>query len=93
MRTIEQTAQFRKDFKRESKGQYRSVLQQDFVQVVTMLANDEPLPVAQRDHALSGEWKDFRDCHVKPDLVLIYAKSDPASLRLVRLGSHSELGW
>lgn len=60
---------------------------------MTMLANDEPLPVAQRDHALTGEWKDFRDCHIKPDLVLIYAKPEPISLRLARLGSHSELGW
>jgi mRNA interferase YafQ len=93
MRTIEQTAQFRKDFKRESKGQHRSVLQEDFVRVVTMLANDDPLPIAQRDHALTGEWKDFRDCHIKPDLVLIYAKPAPTNLRLVRLGSHSELGW
>ena len=44
------------------------------------------------DHALTGDWKDYRDCHVKPDLVLIYQKPDSATLRLVRLGSHSELG-
>lgn len=40
----------------------------------------------------SGEWKDHRDCHVKPDLVLIYRKPDDRVLPLVRLGSHSELG-
>ena len=45
-----------------------------------------------RDHALSGEWSDHRDCHVKPDLVLIYRKPDEATLQLVRIGSHSELG-
>ncbi|WLV67219.1 type II toxin-antitoxin system YafQ family toxin [Pseudomonas aeruginosa] len=45
-----------------------------------------------RDHALTGDWKDHRDCHVKPDLVLIYQKPDADTLRLVRLGSHSELG-
>ena len=44
------------------------------------------------DHALSGEWGDHRDCHVKPDLVLIYQKSGADTLRLVRLGSHAELG-
>ena len=44
------------------------------------------------DHGLSGEWSDHRDCHVKPDLVLIYQKPDAGTLRLVRLGSHSELG-
>jgi mRNA interferase YafQ len=44
------------------------------------------------DHPLSGEWKDFRDCHIKPDLLLIYRKPDKTNLELVRLGSHSELG-
>jgi mRNA interferase YafQ len=56
------------------------------------LANDEPLPESLRDHALGGEWKDHRDCHVKPDLVLIYIKPDADTLQRVRLGSHSELG-
>ena len=57
-----------------------------------MLANDEPLARHHHDHPLIGEWKDHRDCHVKPDLVLIYRKADENTLDLVRLGSHSELG-
>jgi mRNA interferase YafQ len=93
MRTIERTAQFKKDFKRESKGRHRAALHADFVRIVTLLAQDLPLPVSQRDHTLSGEWKDFRDCHIKPDLVLIYSKPDSDRLTLARLGSHSELGW
>jgi mRNA interferase YafQ len=40
---------------------------------------------------LTGEWTDHRDCHIKPDLVLIYRMPDAESLELVRLGSHSEL--
>lgn len=56
-----------------------------------MLQADQPLPERFRGHALSGEWKDYRDCHVFPDLVLIYRKPDETSLELVRLGSHSEL--
>ena len=56
------------------------------------LANDQPLEPRHHDHALSGEWGDHRDCHVKPDLVLIYQKSGADTLRLVRLGSHVELG-
>jgi mRNA interferase YafQ len=56
------------------------------------LASDQPLDPRHRDHAFTGEWKDHRDCHVKPDLVLIYRKPDDATLQLVRLGSHSELG-
>ena len=58
-----------------------------------MLANDESLPKRYFDHALSGEWSDYRDCHIRPDLVLIYRKSDSETLELVRLGSHSELGF
>jgi len=54
---------------------------------------DEALADRHHDHPLSGEWAGFRDCHVKPDLVLIYEKPDDETLRLVRLGSHSELGW
>ena len=92
MRTIEQTGQFRRDFKREAKGPQRQTLQGDFVAIVTALVNDQPLAEKHRDHALTGIWKDHRDCHVKPDLVLIYRKSTDDVLQLVRLGSHSELG-
>jgi mRNA interferase YafQ len=62
------------------------------VEVVNLLAADTPLALRNFDHPLSGEWNDHRDCHVRPDLVLIYRKPDDDSLELVRLGSHSELG-
>lgn len=92
MRTIEQSGQFKRDLKREAKGPHRHTLQKDFVAIVAALANDQALAEKHRDHALTGDWKDHRDCHVKPDLVLIYRKPDDTSLQLVRLGSHSELG-
>jgi mRNA interferase YafQ len=60
--------------------------------VVNLLAADSSLPRRNFDHPLSGEWNDHRDCHISPDLVLIYRKPDEGSLELVRLGSHSELG-
>jgi mRNA interferase YafQ len=91
MRTIEHTTQFKKDYKRETKGQHRATLAQDFLSTVNTLANDQPLAERHRDHALAGEWKDHRDCHIKPDLVLIYRKPDERRLQLVRLGSHAEL--
>ena len=56
------------------------------------MTGDQPLEPRYRDHALSGDWKDHRDCHLKPDLVLIYRKPDDEVLQLVRLGSHSKLG-
>ncbi len=63
-----------------------------WLKIVAMLANDEPLAERHHDHPLVGEWRDHRDCHIKPDLVLIYRKTDENTLDLVRLGSHSELG-
>ncbi|MGH8159207.1 MAG: type II toxin-antitoxin system YafQ family toxin [Rhodanobacter sp.] len=92
MRRIEHTGQFKRDYKREAKGQHRATLDAELMPVVKALACDQSLEPRYRDHALTGDWKDHRDCHVKPDLVLIYRKPDDEVLQLVRLGSHSELG-
>ncbi len=56
-----------------------------------MLTDDKPLNARYRDHDLSGNWAGYRECHLKPDLLLIYRKSNSNILRLARLGSHSEL--
>lgn len=92
MRAIEWTGQFKRDYKREAKGQHRATLDDDLFPIVDRLANDQQLEPRYRDHPLTGDWNDHRDCHIKPDLVLIYHKPDADNLRLVRLGSHSELG-
>ena len=68
MRTIEWTGKFKRDYKREKKGQHRVTLDDDLFPVVNCLANDEPLEPRHRDHALTGDWRDHRDCHIKPDL-------------------------
>ena len=68
------------------------MLARDFREVIETLANDQPLAEKHRDHALIGDWKDHRDCHIRPDLVLVYRKPDSDTLQLVRLGSHSLLG-
>ena len=91
MRTIERTSQFKKDYKRESKGQHRLTVEDDLVTVLKQLMPDKPLAAKYRDHPLSNNWSDHRDCHIKPDLVLIYRLPDDDTLQLVRLGSHSEL--
>ena len=91
MRRIERTNAFRRDFKREKKGQYRHDFDSLVSDVVSLLVKDAPLPEKQRDYVLGGNWKDYRECHLRPDLLLIYRKPDAEVLQLIRLGSHSEL--
>jgi mRNA interferase YafQ len=91
MRTVKYTKRFQRDYKREGSGIHSKKLDALLMGVVDLLAVDAPLPHRNFDHALSGEWVDCRDCHLRPDLVLIYRKRDDI-LELVRLGSHSELG-
>jgi len=92
MRTIERTGQFKRDYKREAKGQHRLVLDDSLLAVLKLLIANKPILAKYHDHPLSGDWADHRDCHIKPDLVLIYRLPDADTLQLVRMGSHSELG-
>ncbi len=91
MRTIRRTGTFKRDYKRVRKGRHGKNLDTELLKAVEILVADKPLPERYHDHTLVGEWKDHRDCHIKPDLVLIYIKTDESTLDLVRLGSHSEL--
>ena len=91
MRKIDRSTAFKRDYKREAKGQHRATLDANLIPVLMALADDQPLEPRHRDHDLSGEWAGYRDCLVKPDLVLICRKPDADILRLARLGSHSEL--
>jgi len=91
MRAIDRSTRFKRDYKRETKGKHRATLDVDLVSVLNALATDQLLAPRQRDHDLGGQWAGYRECHIKPDLLLIYRKPDPATLQLARLGSHSEL--
>jgi mRNA interferase YafQ len=91
MRTINRTAKFRKDYKRESKGEHRATLDADLLKAISLLVMDQELPERFHDHSLTGEYTNHRECHLKPDLLLIYKTPDEHTLRLVRVGSHSEL--
>jgi len=92
MRTIERATVFKGDFKRVKANPRHSkdidILLRD---ALSLLLNDQPLPANHRDHDLTGNWFGYRECHLKPDLLLIYRKPDDHTLRLARLGSHSEL--
>lgn len=91
MRRTKQTHSFKKDLKREAKGRYRHALQKEFTEIVRQLALDRELPARYRDHALTGDWVNHRECHIESDLLLIYLKTGGDTLHLVRLGTHSEL--
>ena len=93
MRTINYTNQFKRDYRREQSGRHRKVLDTLLTEATNLLAADQPLPRRYFDHPLSADWKDCRDCHLRPDLVLIYRKGNTSDLELLRLGSHSELGF
>jgi mRNA interferase YafQ len=85
MRTILTTKKFKKDYKRTLAGPFAGELERLLLTVADLLVADEPLPVRWRDHALTGEWTGHRECHLKPDLLLIYEKPDPETLVLRRL--------
>ena len=91
MLTINRTSRFKRDFKRISSGPHGKELDRIFAEVFPFLQAGEPLPVRYRDHTLSGEYEDCRECHLKPDPLLIYRKLDGETLQLTRIGSHSEL--
>lgn len=91
MRKIERSSAFKRDYKRiKATPRHRNV-DVLLTQILSLLLDDRPLPESNRDHALSGNWSGYRECHLKPDLLLIYKKPDVEVLRLARLGSHSEL--
>lgn len=71
MRTIDRSSAFKRDYKREARGRRRATLDADLIPVLTALAHDQPLAPQHHDHDLSGDWKGYGECHVKPDLLLI----------------------
>lgn len=89
-RTIKWTSRFSRDFKREFKthGEDLDVI---LSEVLDFLVSGTPLPAKYRDHKLIGDLGDFRSCHFKPDLILVYEWADDKTLRLARLGSHSKV--
>ena len=81
------TNQFKRSYK---KLQLSDSDDQVFIDVVYKLLNRTVLEKKHRDHLLKGEYASFRECHLKPDLLLIY-KIERNTLKLVDIGSHSVL--
>ena len=86
---IVRTAQFRKDVKRMvSRGKDDRKLEE----VLRVLADGGTLPPEKRDHALTGNYAGFRECHIEPDWLLIYKLFESVLvLELSRTGTHSDL--
>jgi mRNA interferase YafQ len=84
---LSQTTQFKKDVKRQrQRGKSLDKLKG----VIELLMSGTALPDSLRDHALTGNWSGWRDCHIEPDWLLIY-KRIPEELILGRTGTHSDL--
>lgn len=84
---IFRTASFKKGFKKLS-----SKHQEEVFIVIEILANGDVLPQKYKDHSLSGNYKGCKECHVRPDLLLIYRINEGVlELTLVEVGSHSDL--
>lgn len=100
MRDILYTSQYKRDIKRARR---RHLPEEQLDEVIKLLADDQPLPPERRDHALSGEFRGARECHIHPDWLLIYSKENIRTageegvveelhiLKLLRTGTHSDL--
>ena len=81
------TNQFKRTYK---KLKLSDSQEEAFIDVVYKLLNGYKLEKKYRDHPLTGNYSNYRECHLKPDILLIYQYSQN-SLKLVDIGSHSSL--
>ena len=89
MLTLIITTQFKKDLKRIKK---RGLDLNSLKFVLDTIQKQETLPLKYKDHALVGNYKGFRECHIEPDWLLIYTISnEKLILTAARTGSHSDL--
>jgi mRNA interferase YafQ len=84
---IKYTTQFKKDYKKVHKQNKDT---EKLKLIIEKLMRENTLDEQYKDHNLSGKWKNYRECHITPDWLLIYHKTAD-TLILIRTGSHSEL--
>ena len=87
-REIDHSAAFKKDYK---KLRHSTADLELLGEMLSLLVWDKELPKRAHDHALGGQWLGHRECHIRPDLLLIYKKPEQGTLKLARLGSHASL--
>ncbi|MGF1620417.1 MAG: type II toxin-antitoxin system YafQ family toxin [Rhodomicrobiaceae bacterium] len=87
MKSLRLTTRFRRDLKRIER---RGLKFNRLTSIVDALRADRTLPPRNRDHTLTGDWQDCRECHIAPDWLLIYQTTDEEVI-LIRTGSHADL--
>jgi len=88
MRKIVKSSVFKKDYKRILKRQYPEA---KFIEILTLLLTDQPLPVKCKPHKLLGEYDGMWECHITPDWLLVYEINNDTELKLRRTGTHADL--
>lgn len=89
--TLRVASRYKKDHKKREKTLTETQKKKLKKVIISLLAGSQ-LPATYKDHPLTGEWDSYRECHIAPDLLLIYKIIKlTKELLLVRLGSHSEL--
>ncbi len=88
MKILYYSTQFKKDYKRY-RNQSRKI--EKLLDVLRLLENEEKLPAHLQAHMLSGQFKDCMECHIEGDFLLIWFDENSDVIKLLRLGSHSEL--
>lgn len=92
MYDIKPSTRFKKDFKKLKKSGRNKNDIEELLYVIDKLAIPEVLPPKYKDHGLIGNYKDYRECHICPNLLLVYRQDEDAEmLNLARINSHSEL--
>lgn len=88
MKTLKQTSQFKKDLKRIQNSPKKITCLQT---VLRLLQVTDSLPQEYKPYLLVGDYKGYMECHVESDLLLIWFDESEDLIKLIRLGTHSEL--
>ncbi len=88
MNTLKLTSQFKKDLKRYK---HKPEVIDKLEEILKLLVNNLPIPVENRPHVLTGNYRGYMECHVESDTLLIWWDKEAGIIKLVRFGTHSEL--
>ena len=88
MKKLVQSTQYKKDLKRIRNDEKKAIA---LLEILLKLENEIPIPIENRPHLLTGDYKGYMECHIQGDFLLIWFDPNTDEIDLVRLGSHSEL--